>query len=204
MPQIQTLLARTGVALKLRSYQTIKIINTHGSQIVDFWALSTSNPSECLSMSHTHAILRKLTPCVGDTLYSNTSSPMLSFTEDTTKGDHDTLIAACNPARYEMMGAQGWHASCEENYLSAIQAVGEMGGFPRTAPAPINLFMNAHVEGDGKIVYEKPTSEKEQFVCFKALIDVVVVLSACPMDVRATSDWLPEPRDVEWEILGEE
>ena len=197
----QTIPARAGVALPLQRGQTVKIINTHGAQIVDFWALSASNPFKYLSMPHTHAILRKTVPKSGDTLYSSTSRPMMLFEEDTTKGDHDTLIAACNPARYEKMGVEEWHASCEENYLTAVSNVKLEGEFPKTAPTPFNLFMNTHVEVDGRIGYGKPTSEKGQYVCFKALTDVVVVVSACPMDVRATSDWLPVPRDVELEVL---
>ena len=172
------------------------------SQQVDFWALSASNPTTYLSMSHTHAILRKLVPKPSDTLFSNTSKPMLSFTADTTKGDHDTLISACNPARYEKLGAKGWHASCEENYRIAVDKAGYAKDAPKAAPTPMNLFMNVKV-AEGKIVFEKPSSVPGASVCFMALEDLIIVMSACPMDFRASADWLPIPADVQYEIVGE-
>jgi len=127
---------------------------------------------------------------------------MLSFVEDTTKGAHDTLIAACNPRRYEKMGVQGWHASCEENYRKSVAKLSGVEGAPKTAPAPLNLFMNVGVKGDGKIVFEKPSSQQGESVTFKALMGLVIVMSACPMDQKASEDWWPQPREVDWEIVG--
>ena len=154
-------------------------------------------------MSHTHAILRKILFKTGDTLFSSTSQPFLSFTHDTTKGGHGTLISACNPRRYETMRVPGWHASCEENFRRAVDAA-NIHSAPRTAPPPFNLFMNVKVDGEGALTLRKPTSEKGQYIIFKALVDLVVVLSACPMDQRASEEWVPEPMDVEYEVMNEE
>ena len=33
-------------------------------------------------------------------------------------------------------------------------------------------------------------------------MDVVVVMSACPMDRRASEDWVPVPREVVYEVFG--
>ena len=148
-------------------------------------------------------------------------------------GDHDTLIAACNPLRYERLGVGSGHASCAGNYQGALRELGllttttstttansnneeeeENGNvkakFPITPPTPLNLFMNVKVvddddgeggEGRGKIVFRKPTSKAGDFVVFKALMDVVVVMSACPMDQRASEDWVPDPKEVLYEVL---
>lgn len=204
----QTLPASSGSAFLLKKDQIVKVINTHGRQVVDFWALNPSNPAEYLSMSHNHAIHRKLHFKVGDTLYSSISRPILSWTGDTSKGDHDTLISACNPLRYERMGVKGWHASCAENYQKAVRGLlattpltREMiDRFPVTPPTPLNLFMNVRVNEEGGIVFRAPTSKEGDHVALKALMDVVVVLSACPMDQKASEDWLPDPKEAHYEV----
>ena len=204
----QTLPASSGTAFLVGKDQTINITNTHGRQVVDFWALNPSNPAEYLSMSHNHAIHRKVHFKVGDTLYSSISRPILSWVEDTSIGDHDTLISACNPMRYEKMGVKGWHASCAENYQQAIKGLSAPSvtqdvkdKLPITPPTPLNLFMNVKVNGEGGIVFRAPTSKKGDYVALKALMDVIIVLSACPMDQRASEDWLPDPKEVHYAVM---
>ncbi|CAF9907804.1 hypothetical protein IMSHALPRED_006502 [Imshaugia aleurites] len=205
----QTLPASSGTALLLKQDHIVKITNTHGRQVVDFWALNPSDPAEYLSMSHNHAIHRKLHFKVGDTLYSSISQPILSWIEDTSKGDHDTLISACNPLRYKKMGVEGWHASCAENYQQAVKNLFDPSisqemkdRLPITPPTPLNLFMNVKVNEEGGIVFRAPTSEEGDCVAFKALMDVIIVLSACPMDQRASEDWLPNPKGVHYAIVA--
>lgn len=159
-------------------------------------------------MSHNHAIRRKLYFEAGHTLYSSISRPILSWVEDTSKGDHDTLISACNPLRYERMGVKGWHASCAENYQKAVKDLSPTSifqevrdKFPVTPPTPLNLFMNVKVNDEGGIVFRAPTSIEGDSVAFKASMDVIIVLSACPMDQRASEDWLPSPKEAHYEVV---
>ena len=111
------------------------------------------------------------------------------------------------------MGVKGWHASCAENYQKAVRgllsatttttsdiAQEVKDRFPVTPPTPLNLFMNVKVGQEGGIVFGAPTSREGDSVAFKALMDVVVVLSACPMDQRASDDWLPDPKEAHYEI----
>lgn len=198
---LQTLPARSGLALPLLTNSTIKLLNTHGKQVVDFWAFSSHNPQEYLSMPHTHASLSKLTPRVGDTLYSSFSRPMMTLTEDTTRGDHDTLVSACDAGRYAMLGMND-HPSCADNYSSALHAAGLERKFPAAPPSPLNLFMNVVIGNDGGLEFEAPTSEAGEYVCLRAEIDLWVVMSACPNDVRATNNW--NPKEVEWAIWRED
>ncbi len=198
--------ARQGVARLLEKGKTIKIINTYGKQVVDFWAFrepidTLSNNNEHLSMANTHGVLLKLKPRAGDTLYSTFSAPMMILTEDTTKGDHDTLVSPCSLGRYKLLGVKDWHASCTQNYRDAMMRYNS--DLHRiayaTPPAPLNLFMNVPIKEDGSISFEVPTSEAEQYVCLKALMDVTIVMSACPMDLKATNNW--NPTGVDYVVL---
>lgn len=63
--------------------------------------------------------------------------------------------------------------------------------------------MNLRIDDEGLFHLQKPTAEKSQLVGFKALEDVLIVLSACPMDQRASEEWLPKPEEVYYEIMDE-
>jgi uncharacterized protein len=102
--KVQILPARSGVAIRLSEGQTIEIINVHGTQVVDTWALAAADLNCCLSMEHIRTRLQRITISVGDALISNHRTPMLTVVADTSAGVHDTLIAACDKYRYAEVG----------------------------------------------------------------------------------------------------
>jgi uncharacterized protein YcgI (DUF1989 family) len=124
--------ARHGVATPLHAGQTIKIINTHGTQVVDTWAftLSSCPPTPAstvvtqMSMQHTRASLNRIIPKVGDGLYDNERRKMLTVVEDTTEGVHDTLIAACDAARYKELKGEEGHRNCADNLVEGLAGLG--------------------------------------------------------------------------------
>ena len=193
--------ARTGMAVRVQKDSTIKIINTHGKQVVDFWALNAAEPNEHLSMAQTHGALQKLTPKAGDAIYSSLSKPMAILTEDTTPGVHDTLVSPCDAGRYKLLGAEGYHPSCTDNYVNALQQskLPVNGPISQLPPAPLNLFMNVKVNTDGTLTTGAPESKAGQYVCLKMLMNSIVVMSACPMDLRATNNY--NPTDVHFIVL---
>jgi uncharacterized protein YcgI (DUF1989 family) len=92
--------ARQGRAVRMSRGAAIDVINTHGTQVVDFWALGSPDTSEHLSMEHTRIAIGRLMPRVGDTLVSNARRPMLTVVADTSPGVHDTLMPSCDAERY--------------------------------------------------------------------------------------------------------
>ena len=46
------------------------------------------------------------------------------MTEDTTEGVHDTLIAACDRARYVELGGGEGHRNCTDNLIEALEVLG--------------------------------------------------------------------------------
>jgi uncharacterized protein len=187
----ETIPARSGRAFRLAAGEAIRIVNTHGTQVVDTWALSAEDEGEHLSMSHTRTALGRLRPSVGDTLVSNRRRALLMLEADTSPGVHDTLIAACDPERYRLLGAPPGHASCAENFQAAV-------GRARRVPDPLNLFMNVGWDGAGELEFRPPVSGAGDAVTLRALAPVIVVLSACPMDLNPVN--AGQPREIEVEI----
>jgi uncharacterized protein YcgI (DUF1989 family) len=181
--------AREGIAVPLMSGERLRIVNTHGGQVVDTWALARADPSEYLSMEHTRTSLGKLVPATGDHLYSSRRRPLLTLIEDTSPGVHDTLIAACDPERYRLLGVEGYHASCAENFRHALapHAIG-----PGHIPAPLNLFMNIRWDADGGLEFLPSPAQAGDYVTLQAETDVTVVLSACPMDLNPINTGGPQ------------
>ena len=193
-----TVPAAHGKAVRVTAGSRFKVINTHGQQVVDFWAFNADESAEFMSMDHTRSILSKVNPTVGDKLVTNRRRPILTMVEDTSPGIHDTLLCPCNAAIYAELGCEGYHRSCEDNLHEAL---GELGIRIAWTPASLNLFMNVPFGTDGAIDREPPRSRPGDYVLFVANMDAVVVLSACPQDRTVINGEARQPRDVEVVII---
>jgi uncharacterized protein len=170
-----------GTAVPLAGGRRLRIVNLNGGQVVDMWAINPADPDERMSMEHTRASLSRLVPRVGDGLLSSRRRPLLTLVEDTSPGVHDTLIAACDPERYRQLGGSADHASCAENFRRALT---DAGVAVDRIPAPLNLFMNIPWHPDGRLEFAPSPARAGDSVTFEAVVDVLVVLSACPMDLN--------------------
>jgi len=189
-----TVQARKGAGYRLKAGQSFKVINTHGTQVVDFWAVSLDDPAEYLSMVHTRSTIFKSWPRAGDLLYSNRREPILKFSEDTSPGIHDTVIAPCDPARYRILGVEGFHDSCANNFLTAT---GDLQLSFTQAPDSFNLFMSIPWTDDGDLLLEPTKSKPGDYVVFEALKPVAIIVSSCPMDISPVNSGQPVEFDVE-------
>lgn len=180
-----------GRAVRLAEGESLEVVNTHGTQVVDLWAVSGARH---LSVGHTRSINGHLDPSAGDTLVDDQRHPMLLFAADTSPGVHDTLIAACDPVRYRSLGAGPDHANCATNFLDALSATDHAG---RVVPAPLNLFMHVEVSTDGAISYLPPRSQPGDTVTLVALRDLWIILSACPQDLVPVNGRDQRPRPVD-------
>ena len=132
MPSVHEIPAREGRAVKVVRGQALRIINTFGSQVVDFWAFDAADLGTYLSMQHTRAVLSRLTPHAGDVLVDNWREPMLCFESDTSPGVHDTVIPPCDRARYVKLGCAEGHASCADDLRKALEHLALVA--PRVLP----------------------------------------------------------------------
>ena len=196
---MDTIPARRGKATYLRQGQSIRIVNTHGEQVVDTWAFTAGMLAEFMSMEHTRATLTRMRPKVADGLYTNRRRKILTMTEDTSRGDHDTLMAACDSERYILLGVKEYHDNCTDNLFAAMQALGLT---PPECPSPLNLFMNIPWTAAGGLSFEPPTTKPGDFVTLGAELDCVVAMSACPQDILPINGKAGLITEAHYEIIG--
>ena len=193
---LQCVPARRGVAFRVGAGETVQLINTSGTQVVDTWAFNPADMLEFLSMEHSRVAIGKLIPVVGDSLVSNQRRRMLSVVADTTPGIHDMLMAACDRHRYEQLGAVGYHDNCADNLRSALEALGLSSA---VTPSPLNLFMNVPWQANGQLRFEPPASAAGQYISLRAERDLVMAFSACPQDMTPVNAGLSA--DVHFRVL---
>ena len=190
--------ARMGKAAFLPAGKSVKVINTHGQQVVDTWAFSRADLTEFMSMEHSRTSLGRTMPSLGQAMVSNRRRPFLALVEDTSGGVHDTLLAACDRYRYELLGCSEYHDNCTDNLATALA---ELGLAAPETPSPWNLFMNIPVSPDGSLGFEPPVSKPGGYVILRAEMDCVIAFSACPQDMVPINGVDCVPTEAHFQIL---
>jgi len=193
--------ARHGTAFRLTAGQAVKLVNTHGTQVVDCWAWNAYDLGEHMSMEASRVWTQHLNPRVGDTFVTDQRRPILTLVEDTSPGVHDTFMAACDRRRYELLGVKGYHRNCRDNAAAAMQELGVT--LPGVTLASFNIFMNIAVQSNGIDLHTQSTvSRPGDYVVLRADMDCFVAFSACPQDIVPIQGQTDNtPRDANYEIL---
>ncbi|MGI9407759.1 MAG: DUF1989 domain-containing protein [Hyphomicrobiaceae bacterium] len=195
--EVYTVPARCGRAVRLNRGQSLKITNTHGHQVVDFWAFSAEDLSEFLSMEHLRATITSIFPKAGDALVTNRRRAILHFSEDTSPGIHDTIMAACDDYRYGLLGCTEYHDNCTDNLHMSLRRLGLRS---HETPSPFNLWMNIPVAADGSTSWGEPVSKPGDYVVFQAEMDCIAVMSCCPQDILPVNSG--NPVEVHYQVAG--
>ncbi len=199
MGGLRSVPARGGMAVHVAKGKAIRIVNTHGEQVVDAWAFNADDVSEYMAMDATRVYNQRLSPIVGDSLVTNRRRPILTLEEDTSPGRHDTLMAACDRWRYHLLGVEGYHDNCADNLSAAMQ---DLGLAETHIPAPLNLFMNIPWQDDGALGFETPLSGPGDYVLLRAGMDCVVAMSACPQDLLPINGVGGQPTEAHFEVVS--
>jgi len=194
-----TIPARRGKAARLLAGQRIKVINTHGEQVIDTWAFNADDPTEFMSMEHSRATLLKIMPGVGDAMVTNRRRPIVTLIEDTSPGIHDTLLAACDDYRYGLLGCTEYHDNCTDNLHASMR---QLGLVPPEVPSPLNLFMNIPLSEGIGLAFGEPVTKPGDYVVLRAEMDLVMAFSACPQDILPINGKDGAPTEAHFEILA--
>jgi uncharacterized protein YcgI (DUF1989 family) len=180
--------AREGRAVAVASGGLFRVVDREGGQVADLFAFNGEDVSEHHSAMHTRAAVDRLFPRPGEAFVTNRRRPMFTLERDDTPAVHDMLIAPCDPERYEGLGVDGWHASCQENLELAMR---ELGHDRICIPQSINLFMNIPVSDGGELGWEPAPTQAGDSITFRAVMDCIVVVSACPQDIVPINECNP-------------
>ena len=193
--------AGTGKAIKLHAGQHASIGLPEGPQVADMFAFALPELDEVLSTAHTRSCALNLCPKPGNAFYSNQRRAMLTLLNDTSPGVHDLLLSACDQARYTLLGHPDSHANCHDNVLGALKEGGWTLPTGASVPNPVNLFEHVAIAPDGSVEIRAPLAKKGDAVTLRAEIDLVLVISACPMDIMPTNGNDLKPKPVSFEII---
>jgi uncharacterized protein len=196
--ELHVIPARRGRAARLKKGQSIKIVNTHGQQVVDTWCFNAEDLREFLSMEHLRPTIERIFPRAGDRLVTNRRRPILTFLEDSSPGIHDTLIAACDNYRYGLLGCTDYHDNCTDNLFAAMHMIGLV---PPECPSPLNLWMNIPVVEGGRTIWGEPVSKPGDHVVLRAELDCIMAMSACPQDILPINGRAGKPTEAHYQIL---
>jgi uncharacterized protein YcgI (DUF1989 family) len=130
---------------------------------------------------------------------TNRRRPILTLVEDTSPGIHDTLCAACDRYRYELLGVKGHHDNCQDNLHAGLDELGLKA--PET-PAPWNMFMNIPVAPDHSIAFEPTVSKAGDYVLLRAEMDLVIAFSSCPQDIVPINGPDCNPVEAHFEVVN--
>jgi len=168
---------QSGRGVFLNKDQRLKVINPRGQQVGDLFAFKQNTDDEFLAPAYTITRNRCIYLQAGKPLFSNFATPLLLLEEDTV-GCHDLLFPACFGEQRPGMPAV--RPNCRDNMQAALRAL----NFPLPVRPeivhPHNLFQNSPViDLDRHIEIREPLAKPGDYVVFRALEDLVVVVTAC-------------------------
>ena len=185
-PQITVVPAQSGRAVQVPKGSLVTVRDVAGHQVGDMWCIVPGDPQDWLSVGQTRTWCSRDFPQIGEYFYSYRSEKLLRFIDDTSPGTHDMLYPPCDAAFVADIGRPG-QPNCQANFFAAIEEIGL--GLP-FVPDPVNIFQNTLHMSNGGLDLGVATSKAGDKVTFEAMLDVIVVLTACSVDQGyATNNW---------------
>ncbi|WP_062344264.1 DUF1989 domain-containing protein [Novosphingobium sp. CCH12-A3] len=168
---------RSGTAFLLPAGATLTVIDPCGEQVSDLVAFAQADVREVISNGRTFDYEESMVLTTGNRLWSNRSRPMLEIVHDMV-GRHDFLLTPCSEATFRhFYPGKPLHRGCLGNLAEALAPYGIAGD---SIPTAFNIFMNVSVDGEsGRLRVLPPLSKVNDSIRFRALMDLVIGMTAC-------------------------
>ncbi|RBW69251.1 DUF1989 domain-containing protein [Bacillus taeanensis] len=187
--------AKTGLSIEVKKGSIIKIIDVEGQQVADFTAYHAEDYHEKLDLRVTIDALNTVYFKLNDALYSNMYRPMFTILKDTV-GKHGVLLPACRAEMYEWLYNKNGHRNCYDNLNESLSKF----NIPKSDHHyPFNIFMNTVLHQNGTLQVEKPLSTAGDFLKLKVEMDVIIAISACPVEESPCNGYFPSTIELEVE-----
>ena len=184
-----------GTAFRLRRGQRLRVIDPYGEQVADLIAFAEPDREEWLSSGRTIDYNDTIAFTTGHSLYSNRSRVMLAIEHDSV-GRHDFLYTPCSAETFSLIYEHdGPHPSCFDNLCRALSPFGIA---PDRIPTTFNIFMNVELSADGRVAVKPPRSKPGDSIELRAVLDLVVGLTACSAELSNNYRFKP----IDYEIEG--
>ena len=187
----ETIPARAPWSRVIRKGETLRIIDTHGQQAVDFLCYNAHDPEERYHQPNTIKKAGHILLTTGDVLYSDRAQPLFTITDDSF-GGHDTIGGCCSePSNRMLYGVP--NKGCRENFLAALKPHGL--GWRDIVPN-VNWFMTVPVGAAGDAAIALGSSKPGAHVDIRAEMDVLAVISNCPQVLNPCNNFNPTEIEV--------
>ena len=182
-----------GRAFELMKGQILRVIALEGKQVGDMVTLNLRDFRETFS-SHTTCSLNGSSFRKATRLYSGPPffKVMLVIVDDKV-GVH-WIHGRCTRGRYKVLYGVDNHANCHDNIVEALRPYG-----PTEYDVPLdtfNIFMVGDIDENNHYTFRPPLAGKGEYIDFRAEMDLLVAISACPDDSEI-NDYAPKPLKVE-------
>ena len=180
--------------------QFLTIIDLEGQQGVDFLCYNAARTEERYHMPNTLKASHDLRLTRGHRLYSDEARSIFNIVEDSCDG-HDTIAGCCSAPSNEMLYGVADCPGCRENFLTALA---EHGMDRRDIVPNINFFCNVPVGANRELsesVFVDGHSKAGDYVCLRADMDALAVISNCPQVNNPCNSGRPTPIRV---VVGDE
>jgi uncharacterized protein len=168
---------RCGTSFILKAGQYLKIIDIEGEQVADLVCYNEHDKAEYLSSGRTIGYAETIFLTKGHRFYSNRSNVMFDIVDDTV-GRHDFLLSPCNSEMFTIIyGHIEPHRGCFGNIANSLK---QFEIKEDNIPITFNIFMHVSINAHtGKIATLPPLSEAGDYIIIKAMMDLIVALTAC-------------------------
>jgi uncharacterized protein len=185
-----------GEAFELHAGQVLRLIAVEGKQVGDLTAWALENYDEQMNVIFSTTMNDRSVSHVRRVFSGAPYFNEMLTLENDAHGVH-WLGGRCNRFLYQAMGAPD-HRNCHDNIQEAVAGHGLAEN--QVQLDTLNVFMNVVYAPGGTFTFEPPVIDKGDFVDFRASMDLLVAISACPNEGELRgeiNDYVAKPLKVE-------